>query len=82
MIINELSVAPFNIDAVSSISCIKVETPRSWKEQNAEQSNLYHKEEIFSNLFMTIGVYLYLEPRTFEHLYNKHYTCKTWTGLE
>lgn len=30
MIINDLSVAPFNIDAVSSISCIKVETPRSY----------------------------------------------------
>lgn len=30
MIISDLSVAPFNIDAVSSISCIKVDTPRSY----------------------------------------------------
>lgn len=32
MITNELAVAPLKIDAVSSISCIKVETPRSCKK--------------------------------------------------
>ena len=40
MIINDLSVAPFNIDAVSSISCIKVETPRSYKRKENTSSKV------------------------------------------
>uniref|UniRef100_A0A0A9FCA3 MUS1 n=1 Tax=Arundo donax TaxID=35708 RepID=A0A0A9FCA3_ARUDO len=31
IIIRDLSEAPFKMDAVSSISCIKVDTPRSWQ---------------------------------------------------
>lgn len=48
MIINDLSVAPFNIDAVSSISCINVETPRNYKEKDHTCLNFYKEEMPYS----------------------------------
>lgn len=36
IIINDLAVAPFKIDAVSSISCMKVETPRNCRKDKIE----------------------------------------------
>lgn len=62
MIIKDLSVAPFNIDAVSSISCIKVETPRSWEKVNKKSEFILIKD-IIIDLISSIRLLKIAEPQ-------------------
>uniref|UniRef100_A0A2P2J8C9 DNA mismatch repair protein MSH2 n=1 Tax=Rhizophora mucronata TaxID=61149 RepID=A0A2P2J8C9_RHIMU len=48
MIINDFSVAPLRIEALSSISCIKVETPRNWQSPAPTRANMQSRIEMLA----------------------------------